>query len=150
MALSAEASPDGSPARRLVALGRRLATLRPLLFIVVGGLNTLIGYGLFAVFYLLSHQRQASLVAATVIGVLFNFFTTGRLVFANHGYRMLFPFVLVYAVVLALNMAALEALARAGVSTLGAQAIALPILAAVTYLLNRYIVFAGACRLSLD
>lgn len=133
------------PYKVSVAL-RRALELRPVRFLVVGGLNTLVGYALFAAFYLVSGQRQASLIGATVIGVIFNYFTTGRLVFAARGHGALLPFILGYAVVLGLNMVALEILTRAGAPALLAQAIALPMSVALSYLANRYFVFARACR----
>lgn len=125
---------------------RQALALPPVRFVLVGGLNTLFGYSLFASLYLLSHHRQASLIASTIIGVLFNYFTTGRLVFANRGYRMLLPFILTYAVVLAANMAGLEIAARTGVPTLLAQAIALPFMVVLSYVLNRYVIFARVFR----
>ncbi len=122
-------------------LGTRLAR-----FLLVGGLNTLFGYALFTAFYLTSHARQPSLIAATVVGAVFNFFTTGNLVFGNRGYRALVPFVLGYGVVLLANMALLEGLARAGVPTLLAQAISLPFMVLLSYAVNRYMVFARSLR----
>jgi putative flippase GtrA len=146
MGLSKEASTVPTPIRRPVLFVQRLLSLQFVRFLLVGGLNTLFGYGLFAGLYIFSHQRQGSLVVATVIGAVFNFFTTGRLVFANRGYRMLIPFVLGYAVVLGANMVLLEVLARLGAPTLIAQAIALPAMVVLSYLINRYAVFADAGR----
>ena len=146
MALSANSLSEQSPIRRLVESARRLLSLQPVRFVIVGGLNTLFGYALFSAFYLLSHHRQLSLVAATIIGVLFNYFTTGRLVFANRGYRFLIPFCLGYGVVLGANMIALEVLSRLGVPTLAAQAISLPAMVVLSYVINRYVVFAGSRR----
>ena len=150
MALSASAPSDQAPVRRLVAMVRHALSLRPVRFVIVGGLNTLFGYGLFVAFYLLSHHRQWSLVASTVIGVLFNYFTTGRLVFANRGFRAMIPFFMGYGVVLLGNMALLEVLTRVGVRTLVAQAVALPAMVALSYVINRYVVFAGAGRPARD
>lgn len=146
MAFSSDASSDRSLMRRLALLIRWVLAQRPFRFLLVGGLNTLFGYGLFTAFYLTSHMRQSSLVAATVFGVLFNFFTTGRLVFANRGFKTMVPFFLGYGMVLLVNMALLEVLVRAGVATLVAQAITLPLVVALSYLINRYAVFARDCR----
>ena len=148
MTLSTQALWNSINSHGLAPHVRRLLTLRPVRFLLVGGLNTLFGYGLFALFFLVSHHRQMSLVVATVIGALFNFFTTGRLVFADRGYRMLAPFILGYGVVLAANMALLEGLARLGLPTLAAQAVAMPAVVVLSYVTNRYIVFAGVCRRS--
>lgn len=146
MPFSTGASSDRAGGGRLGPLVRRALSFRPLRFLLVGGLNTLFGYGLFTVLYLGSHRRQVSLVAATAIGALFNFFTTGRLVFADRGYRMLIPFILGYGLVLGANMALLETLTRVGLSALAAQAIAMPVVVVASYLTNRYFVFVGASR----
>lgn len=148
MAFSTEAASNRTAVASLIALARKALALRPVRFVLVGGLNTLFGYGLFAAFYLASHHRQISLVAATVVGMVFNFFTTGRLVFANRSGRAAIPFAVGYAAILGLNMALLELLARAGLPTLEAQAVALPIMVAVSYVLNRHVIFASACRAS--
>jgi putative flippase GtrA len=146
MALPADTLSDHAPFRRLAALIRRLLLLQPVRFLLVGMVNTAFGYALFAALYLASHHRQLSLVTSMTIGVMFNYFTTGRLVFANRGYRVLVRFGLGYAVVLVVNMAALEGLARAGLPTLAAQAIVLPAMVILSYAINRYVVFARAGR----
>jgi putative flippase GtrA len=141
MAFSAAASSDRSPLRRIVPFIRWGLAQQSVRFLLVGGLNTLFGYALFTVFYLITHARQPSLVIATLISILFNFVTTGRLVFANRGLKRLLPFAAVYAVILGLNMALLEILARSGVPTLLAQAVSLPVTVVAGYVLNRYLVF---------
>jgi putative flippase GtrA len=146
MALFAHALSDQAPVRRLVGMVLRILSLQPVRFVIVGGLNTVFGYGLFTVFYLLSHHRQLSLVASTAVAVLFNYFTTGRLVFANRGFKAMIPFFLGYGVVLIVNMASLEILTRAAVHTLVAQAISLPLMVVLSYVINRYVVFAGSRR----
>lgn len=136
----------GGASRGLPALSRRALSLRPVRFVLVGGLNTLFGYGLFVIFFLIGHHRQISLVLATAIGAIFNFFTVGRLVFASRGIRMLPPFLVGYAVALGANMALLEGLARIGLPTLLAQGIAMPMVVVVSYLTNRYGVFRETFR----
>lgn len=52
-------------------------------FLIIGALNTLFGFGVFYLL-LLAHLRPGpALAVATVLGVLFNFMTTGRVVFEN-------------------------------------------------------------------
>lgn len=148
MVFSAAASPDRSPLQRLIALFRWALAQRTFRFLVVGGFNTLFGYGLFTLFYLTTHQRQPSLIASTVLGVTFNYFTTGRLVFANRGFRAMLPFFAGYGVILLANMAALEIFTRLGVPTLVGQAIALPLMVVLSYLINRYGVFRRNDRTS--
>src|SRR6185312_10490474 len=122
-------------------LTHRLLQYKPVRFVLVGGINTVFGYGIFAGLYLLTHHGLRALIAATVLGVTFNYFTTGRLVFANKGLRAAIPFVLVYGVLFFINAPLLVLLERAGLPTLLAQAIALPFMVTLSYLINRYWVF---------
>jgi putative flippase GtrA len=73
-------------------------------FLFVGLLNTMFGYGVFSfVLFLGLHYSLASLFA-TILGVIFNFFTTGRLVFRNADNLLIFKFIGVYAIVYIFNL----------------------------------------------
>jgi len=113
-------------------------------FVLVGGLNTLVGYSLFAVLFLLSGDHRLALLVATVLGVLFNFVTTGRLVFGNRSWGRLPLFVGIYALSFALNLGALELLIAAGVAPLLGQLLVLPAVVVLSFLGNRLVVFRGA------
>lgn len=113
-------------------------------FVLVGGLNTLVGYSLFAVLFLLSGDHRLALLVATVLGVLFNFVTTGRLVFANRRWSRLPLFVGLYALTFALNLGALELLVAVGVAPLLGQLLVLPAVVVLSFLGNRLVVFRGA------
>ena len=113
-------------------------------FVLVGGLNTLVGYSLFAVLFLLSDDHRLALLVATVLGVLFNFVTTGRLVFGNRRWGRLPLFVGLYALTFALNLGALELLVAAGVAPLLGQLLVLPAVVVLSFLGNRLVVFRGA------
>ena len=141
MVSSADASSGRSVLDRLGLLIRRLLDYKPVRFVLVGGVNTVFGYGIFAAIYLLTHHRIRALVAATVLGVTFNYFTTGRLVFANKGAGAIIRFALVYAVLFLINIPLLEVLVGIGLPTLVAQAVALPAMVTLSYLINRYWVF---------
>lgn len=112
-------------------------------FLLVGGVNTLVGYALFCTAVLLGLPDGVALALATVGGVLFNFQTIGRLVFGEAGGRRMVPFVLVYAVQFLVNLAALRALGAAGVGPLAAQAAMLPLLAVGSFLAMRRFVYAA-------
>lgn len=115
---------------------------RLVLFLLVGGLNTVVGYALFMAFLWFGLGSVAALAFATIIGVLFNFQSIGRIVFAGGGSDRLFPFVAVYAVQFALNALALRALESLGVSPLLAQAAMVPFVAIGGFLAMRRFVFA--------
>lgn len=110
-------------------------------FLVVGGLNTLFGYGLFAGFTWIGMQYPVAIALATVLGVLFNYQTTGRLVFSGPGRGRLWRFFAVYGLVYVLNVAAVAVLLRAGVNVYLANALAIPPLVVVSFLLQRSFVF---------
>jgi putative flippase GtrA len=117
---------------------------RILRFLVVGGVNTVFGYSMFALIYLFTHQHNVALLAANVVGVIFNFFTTGRIVFGNRTFRTLAPFCLAYGVALALNAIILNGLIALRISALIAQAISLPVVVIVSYVINARFVFRTA------
>jgi putative flippase GtrA len=110
-------------------------------FLAVGALNTAFGYLVFAVAYLTIGSHRAALVIATVIGVLFNFVTTGRIVFGSRDPRRLLPFVASYVVSLGLNFVLLELLVRVGAPPLVGQIIALPMVVVTTYVICAKLVF---------
>jgi len=122
--------------RPALAGGRRFV-----IFLMVGGLNTAVGYSLFAAFILLGAGATVALAAATVLGVLFNFKSIGHLVFGNGDSRLLPRFVGVYTVQFLANLIALRGLENAGLSPLLAQLVILPPLSLGNFLLMRRLVF---------
>jgi len=98
-------------------------------------------------FFILGCAPELALLLASVMGVLFNFFSTGRLVFGSGDRRLLFRFCAVYAAIYLLNAAALRALIEFGISPLLAQALSLPFVAIIAFGLMRTLVFRReGCR----
>jgi putative flippase GtrA len=110
-------------------------------FLVVGAVNTVVGYGLYLGGLWIGLPYQAALVAATVLGVIFNFFSTGGLVFANRAPGLIVRFAAGYGVTLAVNLVLLTLLVRSGVSKALAQAILLAPMVIASFLVNKYLVF---------
>jgi putative flippase GtrA len=123
-------------------LRERLWRWRFARFIVVGVFNTVFGYGLFFALIQAGLAPTPALALATLAGVAFNFFTTGRVVFANSDATRLWRFVCVYGVVFLVNDALLEFAVRLGMSPALAQATLLLPCVALSYALNRTLVFA--------
>lgn len=115
---------------------RRLA-----IFIVVGGVNFLFYYSVFALFHFLGASPSVAVVIATAIGVLFNFCTTGRVVFRSGNLRLLPRFIGVYVVQCGLNVLFLRLLNAGGVPVLVAEAIVVGGLAFFTFFALRKFVF---------
>lgn len=128
----------------MIARARAPDARRFLRFIAVGVLNTAFGYLVFAAGIILGLSPELALLVATILGVTFNFLTTGRLVFNSRDAGRLPRFVLVYAAIYALNALALRALVNAGIPSLYAQPILMPIVTIVTFLSMRRFVFQEA------
>lgn len=67
---------------------------QPLLFIFVGALNTLFGYTIFTFFIMMGLHYALAALLANILGVLFNFKTTGKIVFKNSNNVLLVKFFL--------------------------------------------------------
>jgi len=110
-------------------------------FLLVGVLNTVFGYGVFvACLWLGMHYALAGAIS-TVLGVLFNFKSTGNLVFRSKGNRKLPHFVAVYAIIYLVNTLSLGVMLRFGIPEwLGGLILLVPS-AILSYVLNRHFVF---------
>ena len=118
------------------------ATIERLIrFLAVGILNTAFGYGLYALFVYLGALPELALLVATIIGVIFNFFTTGRLVFRNSDNGLFIRFAAAYASIYVLNALALRGLVGAGLGPFVAQAILVPFSVVGTFAIMRAFVF---------
>ncbi len=123
-------------ARMIAALRARPDLWRFVKFLVVGVLNTAIGWAIYAVLLrLLGLPWQVALALAYVIGVMWNFFTHARLVFLTRGFGRLPAYVVAYVMVFLLNKWVLSRVIAAGVSELWAQALLLLPMAMVTFVL---------------
>jgi putative flippase GtrA len=117
-----------------------------MVFILVGILNTAVGYSLFALFIFLGVHYSLAVLFATILGVLFNFKSIGHIVFKNSDNRLIFKFVLVYVVNYLLNIAGLRILSEHGVDMYFAGALMILPLAGVAFLLHRNLVFRKSAK----
>lgn len=113
-------------------------------FLFVGGMNTAVGYLLFAAFTWAGLSYPVAIGLATVMGVAFNFQSTGRLVFGGAHLSQLGRFVAIYVIVYLLNLGGVALLLRAGLNIYIANAVVLLPLALVAFVLQRKFVFASA------
>lgn len=110
-------------------------------FILIGILNTIFGYGVYAALILTSVEYHVALTVSTILGVLFNFKTTGTIVFRNNKKRLIFRFVVMYGIIYVLNQIVLTLLVRANINELVSQAIVLPVMVVLAFSMNRRFVF---------
>ena len=99
--------------------GVRWPSSRFVRFLIVGGFNTAFGFAVFAVVYAISNSHHSAIVIGTLVGIAFNFFTTGSVVFGNRSAGAALPFVLGYGVVLILNLLLADLLIAAGLGAHG-------------------------------
>jgi putative flippase GtrA len=125
--------------RLLAAVSGRQA--QPVRFILVGIVNTIFGYGIFALMTFLELHYTVAIGIATILGVLFNFKSTGIVVFGTYGNERLFRFILVYCVVYAVNVTGVFLLLRLSIGSYAAGLLMLPPLALLSYKLTQRYVF---------
>lgn len=115
-------------------------------FLLVGGINTLFGYSLYAFFIFLNFHYSLAVLFGTVIGVLFNFKTTGKIVFKSSDNSLLFKFVGVYAVTYVINVSCLKVCDLFKMNMYFAGAILILPVALVSFMLQRRFVFTEGAK----
>ncbi|MFJ4343849.1 GtrA family protein [Pseudomonas sp. NPDC089401] len=120
---------------------RKLLQVKLFRFLLVGVLNAAFGYGCFAGFLYLGLHYSAALLLATVLGVAFNFKSTGSLVFGSKNNKLILRFVAGYGVVYGANVAGIAALKLLGVDPyLAGMALIVP-MALLSFVINNRFVF---------
>jgi putative flippase GtrA len=113
-------------------------------FLLVGLLNTAVGYGLFAGFVWAGLPYPVAIALATLLGIAFNFQSTGRLVFGGANLARLWRFAAVYGVVYLINVGAVAALLQVGLNVYLANGLLILPLALIAFVLQRKFVFASS------
>ena len=65
-------------------------------FLIVGSLNTLFGYSLYALFIFCGLHYSLGVLLSTSIGILFNFKTIDKFVFESSDNKLIHKFIAVY------------------------------------------------------
>jgi|SRR5208283_2308815 len=110
-------------------------------FILVGILNTGFCYSLYALLIFLGLRFDLAILIATILGVLFNFKTTGTLVFNNRQKNLILRYFGAYSIIYLLNVLLVWLMLKSDISSYLAQAFAMPVLAVLSYVLQRDFVF---------
>ncbi|WP_458763580.1 GtrA family protein [Cupriavidus basilensis] len=125
---------------RLQVLGRLGRFPR---FVAVGLLNTLFGFCAYSACILLHFPPWAALIGGNVAGIIFNFVTTGGLVFADVSRERIPRFVVSYLGIYLLNLGMAHVLIPLVGSAIISQALLAPPLACISFLLMSRFVFTG-------
>lgn len=110
-------------------------------FILVGGLNTLFGFSVFTTILWLSGNHILAVIGGNLLGIAFNYFSTGKLVFANKGLKALPLFATGYGLALIINLIVVDSLVRGGVDAMIAGAVAIPVVIITSYAFNSLVTF---------
>jgi len=110
-------------------------------FILVGIVNTIFGYSIYALFIYFGLNYVTAVLFATMVGILFNFKTIGKYVFNSNKNTLLLKFFLVYIVVFLLNIGIIKLLKPLGYSDYISGAFAIIPSAVLSFVLNKYYVF---------
>lgn len=110
-------------------------------FVVVGAVNTAVGYGLYAACIFAGTGYAAASAISMIGGILFSHQTTGSLVFRSARKRTLWKFAACYLVVYAFSVALLYAMDAAGVNPYLAGLLAGVPAALLSFTLLKFLVF---------
>lgn len=124
---------------RIVAT--KAKTLQIVRFIVVGTVNTMFSYLIYAAVIFAGFGYQLANLIALMLGILFSFKTQGNLVFYNSDNRLLGRFVLSWAVIYICTITLIGRIVALGFDAYSAGALALPFSVVLSYLAQKYFVF---------
>lgn len=119
----------------------KLAKIKFIRFLMVGLMNSAFGYGCFALLVYLGLHYSSALLLATILGVAFNFKSTGSLVFGSHNNKLIFRFVLGYALVYCINLGGIAIFSFFDVVPYFSGLILLLPMAALSFIINNRFVF---------
>ena len=130
-------------AEKIRALVKKFWSIQFFRFLLVGGINTLFGYLIFSVLILLKLHFSIASLLGTILGVIFNYFTTGRIVFNHRDTRLIVKFFGVYGITYLVNLFFLNIFDKLHMNMLLAGAILIFPIALLSYFLNKKFVFKG-------
>jgi len=109
-------------------------------FLIVGALNTLFSITVYWILVFLGIHFSIAVFISNMLGILFNYKTTGRLVFESKSNKLIFKFIGVYLLVYLLSVASLKLLFFLGIDKYsGAVVIALPMAVISFYLMKNFV-----------
>jgi putative flippase GtrA len=110
-------------------------------FLGVGVLNTIFGFGCYAILVLLGLHYTLAIALSTICGVIFNFKTLSTIVFHASGNRRIFRFILAYIIIYFFNAFGVYFIGMCGGGLLLGGAIMLLPAAFLAYILQKLYVF---------
>lgn len=110
-------------------------------FLITGVINTLFSLSIYWFLVWLDVHYSLAMFISNMLGILFNFKTTGKLVFENSDNFLIFKFVAVNVLIYILSLVGLKLFFLLGVDKYSAAVIIAPPMAVISYLINKKYVF---------
>lgn len=121
----------------------KFVSVRFVKFLIVGGLNALFGFTIYGLLAITALPTWLVLLLATLLGIVFNFFTTGGLVFKSLNITKVPAFIICYGIVFLLNLGLLYWLTPIFDSRIWAMALIIAPMSVLTYFMQSRLVFVG-------
>ncbi len=112
-------------------------------FLIVGGMNTLVGYLVFSLFLFLNFHYTLASFLALIFGFLFNFKTYGHLVFGNRDNSLMFRYIITWTMLYLITITCLAGFKWFGINLYLANALLIPPLAVLAFFLNLKFIFVN-------
>lgn len=96
---------------------------------------------MYALLLLLGLNYAISNFGALVAGILFGFKTQGKLVFGNPDNRLIWRFVACWLLIYGMNVTFIHQMMSIGLNAYISGVLALPVMAVISYLVQRFVVF---------
>lgn len=111
-------------------------------FLFVGAINTLFGYSMYALFVTFGFNPSNALLISYILGVFWNFKTTGSIVFRNKDNKLIFKFFISYVFTYYVNSISLNFLIdNLHINKYLAEAIVIPPVAVLSFLIFKTFIF---------
>ena len=116
-------------------------------FIFIGGINTVFGLGVYCLMIWIGFSYIWATLISQILGVLFNFMTTGTLVFENSDKKLIFKFVFSYVLTYFINVGINRVLQLVfGLNEYFSGIIAIIVSALISFLILKFFVYNDKSR----
>jgi len=106
-------------------------------YLVVGIGNTVFGYSIFMLFLYIGLHYSVAVLLSTIIGILFNFYMYGRVVFKSNSWELFRKVCFFYLILYLINITLLAILNTYMVNLYIAGIIVLPLVSFLGFIFNR-------------
>ncbi len=118
--------------------------IRPVRFILVGGLNTAFSYSVYSLFLFFGANYAIANLLALSIGIFFSFHTHGQFVFKNTKKDLLYRYIFSWMVIYISNIFMIKKLIEVGLNSYVAGALTIVPIGFLSYFLQKFLVFRDA------